>query len=304
MSSISELEFFVVVAEECSFSAAAARLGVSRSYVSRVVAALEARLGVRVFQRTTRRVELTRAGALLLDDIAPLLAGLDRAQARVVEAAQLIRGPIRVSVPDGFGERYLTPVLLDFGHRYPDVHLTVEYSEQKVDLVAQRVDLAVRGGRMDPSSLIARRLCSFRVPLLASPEYLQRHGTPATVADLERHRCIRYLGNPQPDRWTLTVDGEPVSVPVQGGFDTSSSRAAVEAAAAGLGIARQPEFQAVEHLRSGALVEVLPEATRGEEAMWIVFPDRAHMPLRVATLIEHLVEAARGWTWARDLPGG
>lgn len=297
MSGFSDLEFFVAVAEASSFSAAATRLGVSRSYASRVISSLEDRLGVRLFQRTTRRVELTRAGHLLLDEVGPLLEALDEAQARVSEAAQLVRGPLRISLPHAFGRQILDPPLMRFVQQHPEVELSLLYSEAKVDLVGGRFDLAIRGGAMEPSSLIARKLCEFRVLLLASPDYLASHGSPRSPAELSDHRCIRYLGNPQPDRWSFSRGDEEGCCTIRAVLETNSSDAAVQAARAGLGIARQPSFLAAHLVRSGELVSLLPEWTRGPEAFWLVYPNRSHLPVRLSLLLDFLLQEARQWRW-------
>ncbi|RME20356.1 MAG: LysR family transcriptional regulator [Deltaproteobacteria bacterium] len=297
MRALTELSFFVVVAEEGGFTTAAQVLGVSRSYVSRVVAALEARLGTRLLQRSTRVVTLTEAGRSLLAEVGPALAAIDQAQIRVQEAQRQLRGPIRASVPAAFGRRYLLQPLLEFQRRHEQVELDLHLSEDKVDVLAGRYDLVVRGGEMVSSSLVARRLCGFRVILAAAPAYVQRHGTPTAPGDLADHACLRYTGNRHPGRWRLPVDGAEVTVEVGGPLLSNDLDLLVQGAIEGLGILYLPDFLLVPHLVDGSLVPLLPGCAR-TEAFYLVTPHRSPVPARVSRLSAHLLEATRGWDWS------
>jgi len=295
--SLTELSFFVAVAEEGGFTAAAEVLGVSRSYVSRVVSALEDRLGTRLLQRSTRVVTLTATGRALLSEVGPALRDLERAQGRVQEAHRQLRGPIRVSLPAAFGRRYLVGPLLDFQRLHEDVELDLHFAEEKVDVLAGRFDLVVRGGDLASSTLIARRLCGFQVVVAASPDYLARHGRPSSPQALAGHRCLRFSGNPHPSRWSLGVGADRVAVEVSGPVITNDLELCLEAALEGVGILRQPDFLLHPHILDGQLVPLFP-ALAQPEAFFLVTPHRSHVPVRVSRLATHLLEATRDWSWS------
>ncbi len=296
---------FLAVLRHRSFSGAARELGISRSYASRRVAALEARLGSRLLHRTTRRVSPTAAGEALSRATSQLFEGLDAAERHILEDREVVAGRIRVSLPAAFGNRYLGPVLADFQRRHPRVALWAHFSDSKVDLVEDGYDLVVRGGTISQSSLIVRRLWSFSLLTVAAPSYLDARGRPDTPEALAGHACLRYLGSPQPDRWRYEhPSAAPLGVTVSGPLLSNSPEAILAAAEAGLGVARLPDFLTAERVASGDLERLLHTWTSPPSWFSAVMPHRDLLPLRVRRLIEHLASAFEGAPWvSRDTTG-
>lgn len=292
MTSLSEHAVFQAVARHRSFSQAARELAISRSYASRVIARLEERLGAKLFVRTTRQVNLTDAGLLLLQSTSHALESLAAAEAQIQEAATVLRGPIRCSLPLEFGALVLAPVLVRFQVDNPHIELHIELGNTKVDLHSGRHDIAVRGGVLEDSSLHARRLRTFRLCTVASPAYLARHGRPSTPAELSHHACLAYTLNHDPHRWLFESAGAaPLWVPIQSVMSSDSPAVLIEAAAAGIGIARQPDFLVADHIETGRLVDVLEDTDTTEHAFFAVVPSRALMPARLRALLDFLVAA-------------
>lgn len=301
--SLSDVEVFVRVVERRSFAQAAADLGLSRSQVSRQVAALEARLGVKLLHRTTRRVAPTPSGAGFYDECAPMVAGVRGALARVQDEASAPRGTLRVSFPHSFGVRYLVEPVVSFQALHPQLRVVVDYDDRKVDLLADTFDLAVRGGPAIEGPFVARRLWGMELHPVASPEWLRRHGPPTHPRDLSRLPCLIYTGTSQPHTWRFERDGETVEVRVDGPFACNAPQALTRAALAGAGVVLQPDFEIQEHVTSGALVRLLPEWRVPSGSFWAIRPDRRRVPARVTAFVEHL---ARAWStppWTLDLPG-
>jgi DNA-binding transcriptional LysR family regulator len=302
MEHSSERLVFVAVAHHRSFSGAAQQLGISRSYASRMVAALEARLGVRLLHRTTRRVELSPAGEVLYGRLLQILGALNDAEREISEAQEVVAGPLRVSLPTAFGRRFLMPLLVDFQVRHPRVELLAHFSDSKVDLTRDGFDLVVRGGTLAESSLIVRKLWPFHLHTVASPAYLAARGTPGKPEELADHSCLRYLGNPDPDLWTYARPGspEPIRISVTGTVTSNSPDALVDFAEAGLGVARQPDFLLQDAVNQGRLVRVLQDFEQPPGAFHAVLPHRDHLPLRIRRLVDHLVGAFERPPWLLD----
>jgi DNA-binding transcriptional LysR family regulator len=299
MEKLDAYAVFLKVARHGSYAAAARDLGISRSYASRQVTALEQRLGVRLLGRTTRKVTTTPAGEEVLAALGPLVDGLVQVEAALLEQRLQVRGSVRLTVPAAFGERYLVPVLLEFQEKYPDVALSVSFLDHKVDLLRQRFDVAVRGGAMPDSSLIARRLWGYQMQVVASPAYLAAHGEPGHPAELQRHTCLRYLGNQPADRWSFRhPDGHVVVTPALGPLEATSPLALALAAARGHGIARQPDFVVNCLVREGALVRLLTDWDAGDGAFYAVLPHRSLLPRAHRVLVEHLAGAFPVQPWS------
>ena len=251
---------FVAVAEAGSFTAAADRLDVAKSAVSRRVSALEARLGVQLIRRTTRRLSLTDSGLAFYERSQRILADLDEAESAVAQAHGTLRGQLRVAIPLSFGLRHMAGPISEFCREHPNVDFDLDLNDRRVDLVEEGMDLAVRIGHLKDSSLIARKLFDVRTAVLASPDYLEKFGEPQRPEDLADHRCLVYTNIAEPRRWVWTdPDGKRRSVTVGKGMSASSGDFLCEAAVAGLGIIIQPTFISHEAIRDGRLVPVLQE---------------------------------------------
>ncbi len=289
MSRVTDVEVFVKVVETTSFSRAGEATGLSRSQVSRMIAALEERLGVRLLHRTTRKVAVTASGEAFFQASVPHLNGLAEAEARVREEARAAMGTLRVSMPAAFGLTWMLDSLRAFQELHPDVRVVAQFDDRKVDLLAEGIDLAVRGGELLDGHLVARLLWPFRLLPAASPAYLARHGAPTHPSELADHACLLYGGSAQPGAWILSSGEQRVAVSVNGPLVFDSSIALVHAAVAGGGIVNLPDWALRASLQSGELVRVLPAWSGATYRFWLVRPDRRHVPERVRAFQAHLL---------------
>lgn len=263
---------FTRVVETRSFTAAARGLDTTTSAVSKRIARLEERLGVRLVERTTRRVSPTDAGVAFYERCARILAEIDDAEVAVARFGREPRGTLRVSVPVIFGELHIAPLIPDFAARFPEVRLDMSLSDRLVNMLEEGFDMSVRISSMNDSALVARKLAGAAGVVVASPAYLREHGTPKTPSDLSAHECIRYsLLTAQRD-WRFHVRGRDVSIPVRSRLIVNHGGAIREAAIAGLGLARLPHFAVAHALRDGHLVTVLDEFIKTDLGIFAVYP--------------------------------
>lgn len=293
MDLIDELKAFVATAQTGSFTAAAGQLGVSNRLTSKYVAELEQRLGVRLLQRTTRKVGLTPAGEDLLSRAPALLDDLDDLIGEVSEGSRGFAGIIRISASVTFGETYVTGMLDRFGQRNPALSFDLRLSDRHVDLASEGIDVAFRMGRTDTRSLKARKLGSFGSLLVASPDYLARRGTPQDPADLAFHDCIIDTNRRTPRRWSFGTGERETSVVVHGRFQVNSARAAVELAVKGHGLAYAPRFTLREALAQGLVAPVLPDHAGEMGFLNAVYLEGRVLPRKVRALIDFAAEDIR-----------
>jgi DNA-binding transcriptional LysR family regulator len=278
------LEAFVAVAEGASFTAAAERLGVSTSHVSRSIARLEERLQARLFYRSTRRVTLTETGQTFLQHCRQLQDGYDEALRVVQDLGGTPKGLLRMTCAVAYGERFVVPLVNEFMAAYPDLQVEIELSNQVRDIVQDGFDLAVRLGHVPESRLVATRLAPRRMYLCAAPAYLEGHGTPRTLAELGQHNCL--LGTS--DHWEFLVEGRAVSQRVYGNWRCNSGQAVLDAALRGFGLCQLPDYYVCEHLAQGSLRALLPENEPPGTAVWALYPQRRHLSPKVHLLVEFL----------------
>lgn len=297
MDKFHEMRVFVAVVDCGSFVRAAEVLDASKTAVSRLVGDLEARLGVRLLHRTTRKLSLTPEGQVFHERCTHLLQDLDAAEAELSAQSAEAIGQLRVNVPTTFGLLHLAPLWPVFLARHPKVTLEVTFADRMVDLVDEGYDIAVRIAQLQPSTLVSRPLASTRLVLCASPRYLRQHGTPTQPADLASHAVIAYSLLATGDHWGFTGPQGPMTVKVAPRMRTNSGDTCCTAALQHLGIVLQPDFLVGPHLQSGALVEVMPDYRAIELGIQVVYPSRKHVSPKVRALIDFLVDAFKAPPW-------
>lgn len=285
---------FAKVVELKSFRAAAHALGVPRSTVSVRVAQLEAHLGARLLERTTRRLHLTHAGGAYFQSITPALEALHVAEQAVDDLQVEPSGPLRITTTVDGGQLVLAPVLLEYMRRYPKVVLDVQLTDRRVDLVEEGFDLALRMGRLPDSSLVARKLNTpGKLCVYASPEYLKRRGVPRKPQQLEKHDCLIMSSQVEPAYWTFRVQRASVRVAVQPRASANSFVLLRELAAGGMGIARLPDWIAKPAVDAGELRPLLESFLPPTAAWHAVFPSARYLSPKLRVLVE-LMEAHYG----------
>ena len=291
MDRFDAMRLFIRVAELGSFSAVALQAGVARSVVTRQIAALETHLGVKLMARSTRRLALTSAGSAYLEKCRVILNLVEAAEADVAAERLTPRGNIRISLPLSFGIRRLAPVLLDFSQRHPEVSLDMDYSDRRINLIEEGIDLAIRiTRRLEPGD-VARKIGAGRMLVVAAPEYLARHGRPQHPAELAHHECLGYThaGNPMP--WQFLVNGQPENFPVRSRINANNGDVLAEAAAQGLGITLQPDFIVASYLDAGRVERILADFAIPELGIYAMLPSNRHVPHRVRVLMDTLAAA-------------
>lgn len=284
-----EMEVFARVVEEGGFTAAAKAMSMTPSAVSKLVARLEARLGSRLVMRSTRKLQLTAEGLTFHERSLRVLADLDEAE-RSVAACAVPRGRLRINANVPFGLHHLLPLIPKFSALYPQVQVDVTLTDQVIDLLDERAEVAIRVGPMRPSQLVAKKLGDSRTVLVASPEYLARRGTPKHPDDLADHDLITFNFSRQSDEWPFLIDGKRVSYPAQGSALVGDGESATHLALAGQGITKLGIFHIIDPIRAGRLVPVLDEFNSGElETVSAVYVGHAGpLPARVRAMIDFL----------------
>lgn len=292
LDQLQSMMIFARVVEAMSFTHAAHALGISKSAVSARVTALEARLGVRLLHRTTRRLALTRDGVRLYEQCARVLRIADEAADALGSVSREPEGIVRVTAPVSVGLIQLPEMLAGFAERYPRVWIDVSLSERQVDLVAEGFDVAIRAAqRLRDSTLIARRLGSERLLACGAPSYFARHPVPGTPHDLTQHNCLRLSVAGR--EWTFQGDGEPVVVPVSGSLIVDNMAALRQAALIGIGLAMLPASLIAGDVEHGHLQPVLRDYLLSESGLFLVHPYRKHLPRKVRVFVDYLVEHFR-----------
>ena len=291
MDQFKDIEAFVAVAQLGSFVKAADKLGLSKAMVSRHVSELEARLGVRLMQRSTRRLSLSDAGAEYLQRCVQILAELAEANAAISAGAVQARGLLKISAPLTFGIRHLAPLWGEFLRVHPQVELEVNLNDRVVDLIEEGYDLAVRIGQLPPSTLVARRIASTRLLLCASPRYLQQAAPIRELADLAQHDVIAYSYLATGEQWHFSGPEGARSITVHPRLRSNSGDTCRAAALADQGVVFQPGFLVGEDLKAGRLVQILPQYAGPELDISVVYASRQHLSHKVRAMVEFLATA-------------
>jgi len=298
-----DMDLFVRAVASGSLSAAGRELGLSPAVASKHLARLEARLGARLLQRTSRRLALTDAGALYLERCRAILADVAEAEALLGNDEAQVRGTLRVSATSALGRRWVGPVVAEFTARHPEVGVLLSLEDRLVDLVAEGIDCAVRVGPMADDALIARRLADNRRVVCATPQYLQAHGTPRTPQELQRHEClVLSAGTGLQADWRFRPrQGPAVVVRVHGRLASNNGQQVHDWMLAGHGLARRSIWDVADDLAAGRLVEVLREWTDEDSPISVLYVSRRYLPRRTRLFIDAL---AAHFERAARAPGG
>lgn len=294
MALLENMRIFVRVVELGSLSAAGRNLRMSPAMVSHRIQQLEAHLGVRLLNRTTRQLQATETGLDYYQSCLEVLEAVERAHSGIAAGSGVPSGSIRVTAPLGFGRRVLAPLVPDFCAAHPLVELRLRLSDHLLDLLREAVDVAVRMAVLKDSSFVVRKIADVRRVLVASPAYLSAHGRPAKPSDLSAHNCLllRFPGTQQ-YQWTLLDGGEPVKAPVSGRFDADDGDVLTGWALDGRGVALKPLWEVADHIRSGALVPLLPDHPPEPITLAVLYPHRALVPAKVRAFADHMIPHIR-----------
>ena len=290
MDIVSGMKVFVSVVDYGSFSTAAERLDMSRAMASKSVAGLEAHLGTRLLNRTTRRLSLTEAGQAFYERSVQILADVWEAEQVAGRTVTEPHGTLKVTMPLAYGLHRLGPVVTGYAKRYPRVNLNLSLSDRKADLVDEGYDVAIRIGKLPESGLIARKLGTVQAVVVGAPDYLERHGRPEGPTDLASHVCLGYSLTSAGDEWRMLGPEGVVSVQTTGSIKADSGDMLRLAAVAGIGLIFQPWFIVEEDVRTGRLEQVLDRYTSEELGIHAVYPSKLYLSAKVRTFIDFLVE--------------
>jgi LysR family transcriptional regulator, transcriptional activator for aaeXAB operon len=282
---------FVQVVERGSFSAAADKLGITKSAVSQQITLLEEDVGTRLLHRTTRRLNLTEAGEIYLAGCRQMVEAAEAANQQIGQFSREPSGTLRITCAHDFASHQLVPLLAPFMERYPNLSLYIDGSDQAINLVEEGIDLALRIGSLTESSLVARKIGDLPLMLVAAPSYLERHGVPQRPAELTNHQWVAFLQLAQPYQLNLQgTEGQRQKVRLYGRACSNSHASTREMVISGMGIGRFFEQDVARELEEGRLVQVLSNYRLEPEGLYVVYPHRAHVPLKVRAVINYLIE--------------
>jgi DNA-binding transcriptional LysR family regulator len=276
---------FVNVAETESFTKASQKLAISTAQVSRQVNALEKRLNIKLFYRTTRKVSVTEEGRVFYHHCRGVLDGLDAAERAITNLQSTPQGKIKLTAPVTYGEQQILPLINDFMQQYPDIEVTAYLSNQQLDLVDESFDLAIRLGNLSDSSLMAKKLTERINYVCASPAYLEKYGIPHSLSELNKHNCL--LGTR--DYWHFSDAGKEKSIRVAGKLRCNSGFGLVDAALKGIGIVQLPDYYIKEHLINGTLISLLDNYKAPDEGIWAIYPQNRHLSPKIRLLVDYLL---------------
>jgi DNA-binding transcriptional LysR family regulator len=286
MDSFDGIFEFVAVAKHASFTSAAKQLNCSTSHISRQISRLEARVGCTLLVRTTRKVSLTESGTFYYQQCQQLLTGLQQANECLKQQQFNLTGTLKVSAAGGFAEQYIAPALIEFAAQHTELNIEIDFNSRIVNFVEEDVDFAIRYGELSDSNLIARKLVSRTMMLVASPKYLQAHGAPTHPNQLKHHRCI--ISNS--DQWSFNLEEGKKNIKVHGHLRSNNANVVLKACEQGLGIAYMPDTTFTDSIRSNRLIPLLQPYCMTGVTSWIVYHNKQFMPLRTRLAIDFLLE--------------
>ncbi len=295
MSRFDEIQAFIQIVEHGSMTAAAERLGLAKSAVSRRLSELEARLGVELFHRTTRKMSLTDSGRSFYDRTVRIVSDLDEAEQAISQSSRELRGKLKIAAPLSFGLLHLGAVINDFSRQHPHIRFEIDFNDRQVNLIEEGFDLAIRIARLRDSSLIARRIASMSIVTCASPTYLQQYGEPQHPSDLAEHQCLLYGYADTPNKWLYRdINGNKLEIQVQGIIQSNNGDYLRSAAVNGLGIVRQPRFIAYQSITRGELVPILQDYAIPDINAYAIYPPTRHLSQRVRVFIDYMRDRFSG----------
>ncbi|OTP66294.1 LysR family transcriptional regulator [Caballeronia sordidicola] len=288
MDRLQAMQVFTKIVEMNSFSRAADSLNLPHASTTTIIKNLEAHLRVRLMQRTTRRLNLTPEGAEYYERCTRILAEIDETEDALSNTGKGPRGKLRIDMPGSVGRLVVMPRLPEFRERYPDIELMVGFGDKPVDLVQEGVDCAIRVGELEDSSLVARRLGVLQTLTAASPAYIEQYGEPTSLDNLRQHHAVQYFSNGtgRMNEMSFVIDKETTSVKMRGTLAVNDGDAYVMCGVQGAGIIQSPRFMLLPHLRSGALVEVLPQWKPAPMPIAAVYPHNRHLAPKVRVFVE------------------
>ncbi len=294
MSILPYLEPFAAVVDKGSFTAAAEALGISKSVVSKQVSQLEQQLGVQLLQRTTRRLHLTEAGKIFARYSQQIVTEAQEAEQSVLPLQSEPQGILRITAPESLAATMLPDALLGFQQRFPKVELDVRISGRFVDLVEEGIDVALRVGDLEDSSMFARRLLYCRFQVYGSTEYWKRHGIPNHPDELRTHNCLIYSQSPKPDTWIFKdSNGEDICIKVTGNLRSDAGRLILDAVVDGQGIMIAPSFMVTADMKKRRLETVLEDYSQAPIGLYAIYPQSKHISTKVRAFVDYLIEAWR-----------
>ncbi|MEH6709811.1 MAG: LysR substrate-binding domain-containing protein [Paraglaciecola polaris] len=291
MDTLDGMRTLVAVARQKSFTGGAKQLGISTKLASKYIGQLESKHAALLFHRTTRSVTLTDTGRAYFERCLPLLEQIDELDDVIQHRQASLSGTIRLTAPTAFGSTKLVDALAPFLQLHPNIRVELSLSDQHVAIIDEGVDVAIRFGQLQDSTLIAKRLMRMRIVAFASPEYLARHGKPSHPSALATHNCLLQKSQVDPDNWKFKVDGQLVIVNVQGTFASNSPRAVTQMASQGLGIGMGPKYVTEPYVKDGSLQLLFEDYEANELILNAVYASNRHLPARIRALLEHLAVA-------------
>lgn len=295
MDKLHAINLFCKVVETQSFTQAAQQSQISLAMASKLVAQLEDHLNVRLLQRTTRKITPTEAGLLFYQRCLPILNELKEAEACVTNITSSLQGKLTMSVPMDFGSRFIAPFLSQFTQQYPHLQLNLDFTDRRVDVVAEGYDLVLRIGKLEDSSIVAKRIAQARYLVVASPDYLAKYGEPITALELEQHQCLVYESQPV---WQFNENGHQIKFKPQSQVLSNNGYALVQMAKAGLGVINIPKFLLKDELASGELVPILHHVDQAQLDISLLYPHRRFLSPKVRVAIEffeHLLQEQKSF---------
>jgi DNA-binding transcriptional LysR family regulator len=291
MAQFKQIYTFAEVATRGSLSAAARAEGVAPAMIGRRLDALEERLGVKLLQRTTRKIALTNEGAAFLEDCQRILAELEEAETSVSERSVRASGLLTISAPAGFGRQHIAPLIPSFLSEHREVKLTLSLNDRVVDLIGEGVDVAIRIASLTDSNLIGVKLADNKRVVVAAPAYIKRHGVPSTLDELSNHNCLAFSGDGSQRGWTFRQNGKNIVVKVDGNMVCNDGEVLHDWAIAGKGLAWRSMWEVGSEIETGKLVTVLDEFNAPGNDIYAIFAQRRHLPLRIRAFVDFLRHA-------------